>query len=100
MLKYLVNKPMLRGRICRWILLFEEFDFEVIVKLWKLNVGYDHLSRVTNGEEPAKLEEIFLDAQLFSVHITDEYFTNIIQYLSTMIAPQEYNIVQKKNLVV
>jgi hypothetical protein len=31
-LKYLVNKPMLGGRICRWLLLFQEFEFEVIVK--------------------------------------------------------------------
>jgi hypothetical protein len=32
-LKYLVNKPVMEGRICRWILLFQEFSFEVIVKL-------------------------------------------------------------------
>jgi hypothetical protein len=38
-LKYLVNKPMLEGHICRWFLLFQEFSFEVIVKPGKLNVG-------------------------------------------------------------
>ena len=32
-LKYLVNKRVLGGRICRWLLLFQEYDFEVIVKL-------------------------------------------------------------------
>jgi hypothetical protein len=26
-LKYLVKKPVLRGIICRWILLFQEYDF-------------------------------------------------------------------------
>jgi len=31
-LKYLVNKHVLGGRICRWLLLFQEYDFEVIVK--------------------------------------------------------------------
>jgi hypothetical protein len=31
-LKYLVNKPILEGRICRWLFLFQEFSFEVIVK--------------------------------------------------------------------
>jgi len=30
-LKYLVNKPMLSGHICRWLLLFQEYDFKVIV---------------------------------------------------------------------
>jgi len=31
-LKYLVNNPVLGGRICRWLLLFQDYDFEVIVK--------------------------------------------------------------------
>jgi len=30
-LKYLVNKPVLEGRICRWFLLFHELSFEVII---------------------------------------------------------------------
>ena len=91
-LKYLVNKLVLGGRICRWLLLFQEFNFEVIVKLGKLNAGPDHLSRVTNGEEPMNLEDNFPDAKLFSVHIFDDYFVDIIQYLSTGTAPQEYSI--------
>ena len=66
-LKYLVNKLVLGGRICRWLLLFQEFEFEVIVKPGKLNAGPDHLSRVTNGEEPTNLKDNFLDAHLFSV---------------------------------
>jgi hypothetical protein len=49
-LKYLVNKPVLGGRICRWLLLFQEFHYEVIANPGKLNAGPDHLSRVTNGE--------------------------------------------------
>jgi hypothetical protein len=86
-LKYLVNRPVLGGRICRWLLLFQELDFEVIVKSRKLNAGLDHLSRVKNGEEPMNLEEKFPDAQLFLVQIADEYFADIIQYLSTGTAP-------------
>jgi hypothetical protein len=31
-LKYLVNKPMMEGTICRWLLLFQEVSFEVIIK--------------------------------------------------------------------
>ena len=30
-LKYLVNKPFNHGRICHWLLLFQEFEFEFIV---------------------------------------------------------------------
>jgi hypothetical protein len=98
-LKYLFNKPVLGGRICRWLLLFQEFDFEVIVNPGKLNAGLDHLSRVMNGEEPTNLEDKFPYTQLFSIQIINEYFIDIIQYLSTGTAPQEYNTVQKKNLV-
>ena len=61
-LKYLVNKPMLGGNICQWLLLFQEYDFEVIVKLVRWNVGPDHLSRIETGEEPSYLEEGLLDA--------------------------------------
>jgi hypothetical protein len=46
------------------------------------------------------IEEKFPDTQLFSVQVADEYFSNIIQYLSTQTAPQEFNTVQKKTLVV
>jgi hypothetical protein len=99
-LKYLVNKLVLGGRICQWLFLFQEFEFEVIVKPGKLNVGPDQLSRVTNGEEPINLEDNFPDAQLFSVHIVDDYFAEIIQYLSIGTVLQEYTTAQKKNLVV
>lgn len=36
-LKHLVNKPMLQGCICRWLLLFQEYEFEVVVKPGQLN---------------------------------------------------------------
>jgi hypothetical protein len=50
------------GRIYIWLLLFQELDFELIVKRGKLNVGPDHLSTITNGEEPMNIEEKFPDA--------------------------------------
>ena len=66
-LKYLVNKPVLGGTICRCLLLFQEYDFEIIVKPGRLNAGPDHLSRLESGEEPISLEECLPDAQLFSI---------------------------------
>jgi hypothetical protein len=61
-LKYLVNKPMLGGRICRWILLFQEYDSEIMVKPGRMNKGLDHLSRLEHGEEPTSLDDTLLDA--------------------------------------
>ena len=39
------------------ILLFQEYDFEVIVKPGRLNAGPDHLSQIKMGKEPMNLEE-------------------------------------------
>jgi hypothetical protein len=99
-LSYLVNNPVLGGRICKWLLLFQEFDFEVVVKHGRLNVGSNNLSMITNGEEPSHLDDNFPDAQLFSVQIVDEYFSDIIEFFSTGFAPKEFNTAQKKNLVI
>ena len=44
-LKYLVNKLDLLGRIARWILLLQEFNYKVVVKLGKANSNVDFLSR-------------------------------------------------------
>jgi hypothetical protein len=100
MLKYLVNKPVLGGRICRWLLLFQEYDFEIIVKPGRMNKGPDHLSRLEHGEEPTNLEDTLPDAQLLAIRNIDDHFTEIVQFLSTGMAPSEYTIPQKKQLVV
>jgi hypothetical protein len=82
------------------LLLFQEFDFEVVVNPRRLNAGPYNLSRITNGEETSILEDNFPDAQFFSVHIVDEYFADIIEFFSTGLSPKEYSTVQKKKLVV
>ena len=100
-LKYLVKKPVLEGgKICRCLLLFQEYDFEVIVKLGRLNVGLDHLSRIETREEPTNLEEGLPDTQLFTVRIADGHFEDIIHFLTIGTAPEGYTIHQKKDLVV
>ena len=92
MLKYLINKLVLGGRICRWLLLFQEYDFEIIVKPGRMNKGPDHLSRLEHGEEPTSLEDTLLDAKLLSIRKMDDHFTDIVQFLSTGMAPSEYII--------
>jgi hypothetical protein len=77
-LKYLVNKPVFGGRICRWLLLFREYDFEIVVKPGRMNKGPDHLSRLEHGEETTRLEDTLLDAQLLSIRNIDDYFLEIV----------------------
>ena len=99
-LQYLVNKPVLGGRICRWFLLFQEFDFEIVVKSRQLNASPNHLSHIVNGEEPTNIDDGFLNAQLFRVEVADDHYAPIVQFLSTGVTAIDMSISQKKQLVV
>jgi hypothetical protein len=76
-LKYLVNKIVLGGRICRWLLLFQEYDFEIVVKPRRMNKGPDHLSRLEHGEEPISLGDTLPYAQLLAIRKFDDQFIEI-----------------------
>jgi hypothetical protein len=89
-LKYLVNKPVLGGGICRFLLLFQEYDFEIILKPGRINKGLDHLSRLEHGEETTILEDALPDAQLLAIRKIDDHFAEIVQFLTTVMAPTEY----------
>jgi hypothetical protein len=99
-LKYLVNNPVLGEIICIWLLLFQEYDFEIIVKLGRMNKGPDHLLRLEHGEDPTSLEDALPYAQLLAIKKIDDHFTEIVQFMSTGMAPIQYTIPQKKQLVV
>ena len=88
---------MLGGKIYRRLLLFQEYDFEVVVKPGQLNTGPDHLSCIETGEEPTNLEEGLPDAQLFLVHVTDSHFEDIIHFLTTRIALEDTLSKKKRN---
>jgi hypothetical protein len=64
-----------------------------------MNKGLDQLSRLENGEELTSLEDTLLDVQLLSIRKVDDHFVEIVQVLSTGMAPCEYTIIQKKQLV-
>ena len=66
----------------------------------RLNAGPDHLSRIDSGEELSNVHDSLPDAQLFSIQITDEYYADIIHFLTTGWAPVEFTKQQKKQLVV
>jgi hypothetical protein len=91
-LKYLVNKLVLGGRICRWLFLFQEYDFEIIVKPGRMNKGPNHLSRLEHGDEPTNLEDTLPDAQLLAIRNIDDHFTDIVWFVSTRMTPSEYTI--------
>jgi hypothetical protein len=86
-LKYLANKPVLEGRICQWFLLFQEFSFEVIIKLGRCNVGPDHLSRLESQESGKEIDD----------KLSDAYLEDITVFLS--IGPAQKCTLQPRNSI-
>ena len=82
------------------MLLFQEFYFEIIVKLGRLNAGPNHLSRIESGEEPTNIEDELPDVQLFRVDMENDHYAPILQFLVTGVALEEISTSQKKQLVV
>ena len=44
-----------------------EFNFTVVVKQGKTHLRVDHLSKLTNGENPDGVDDELLDAYLFNI---------------------------------
>ena len=74
MLKYLVNNQVFGGNLFWWILLFWEFDFEVIVKQSRLTSRTYQLSRHESGLELMNLDDIVIDAKLFFITMFDDKY--------------------------
>jgi hypothetical protein len=68
-LLYLVNKPIVTGRIARWLLLLQEFDIKVIFKPSCVHFLHDQLSKINHGESVIGVEDQLFDAQLFGIKI-------------------------------
>lgn len=97
-LKYLVNKPIHQGKIIRWILLFQEYEFDIVVKPSRHNVGPDHLSRIDTGEEPVEGEDELPDAELFRVQAVPESLNDIAYFLSKGEAPTTMSVKERQML--
>jgi hypothetical protein len=72
-LNYLVNKLVLGGRIRIWLPLFQEYDFDIVVKLRRMNKGPNHLYRLEHGEESTSLEDTILDAHFLAIRKVNDH---------------------------
>ena len=67
--------------------LFQEFEFEVVVRPGRLNVGPDHLLRINTGEDPIGVEDDIPDAHLFRIEVVPAELEEIAQFLENGQAP-------------
>ena len=98
-LLYLVNKPIIQGRISRWLLLLQEFIFKIVVRPEKSHVSADHLSRIKTGEPPEGVNDDFPNAQLFQIAVLPKWYTSIEEYLSTGNIQREMPPNERRKLV-
>ena len=94
-LKYMFNQADLSGRIARWVLLLQEFDFEVQVKPGKAHVNADYLSRLTGVGPEDKIEDTFPDENLFHIEGEDSLYFDIVQFLISGLFPRTMSVEQK-----
>ena len=72
----------MNGRITCWILLLQEFDITIKDCPGKENVVAEFLSRVPKTDDTLKIENQFLDEQLFAVAFKTPWYTNEENYLA------------------
>ncbi|KAL3679659.1 hypothetical protein R1sor_022615 [Riccia sorocarpa] len=88
-LQYLVKKADLSGRIARWVLLLQEFDYTIQVRKGTSHANADFLSRLSTEEQVQEIADDFPDEQLFQLSTTKttRYFDEY-RYLKTLQCPE------------
>eukprot|EP00253_Pinus_taeda_P035741 PITA_35741 len=82
-IRYLMNKPVMNGRVTRWILFLQEFNITVLDRPRKQNTVADFLSRIQNVKEDSPIEDKFPDEYLFAVTTKTPWFSDMANYLVT-----------------
>ena len=79
----MVSKPDLTGRIARWMLLLQEFDFTIKVRPGKKHANANFFSRIEGEGETVEVDDSFPDEQLFLLAQDDSWYKDIVHYLNT-----------------
>ncbi|KAL1564725.1 hypothetical protein AAHA92_07031 [Salvia divinorum] len=81
-IKYLLTKRESKPRLICWVLLLQEFDWEVKDKKRTENKVAGHLSRITQGEEEEAIPDAFPEEHLYSTTM-QPWFADLANYLVT-----------------
>ena len=102
-LRYLMENKDAKLRLIRWVLLFQEFDFEVKDRKWIENQVADHLSRLKDEAmrelgEKTKIDDTFPDEHVLAA--SQDFipcFADLANYLSSDIIPPTCPIIKGKS---
>ena len=81
-LRFIFNKPNPTGRIARWIILLQEYEFEVMDRPGSKHINADALSRAYDDVGDKSEDDDFRDANLMAVDVILEGFKEIWDYLT------------------
>ena len=109
-LLYLVSKQELTGKLARWTLLLQEFEFDILHRPGVQHAIADYLSRLESGEEGIGVPDDFLDGQLFRVEAVrvqeineeskDAWISEMTIFLTTGLPPEHLSADERKGLAV
>ena len=97
-LLYLVEKQALTGKLARWMLLLQEFDFVIQHRPSTQHVVADFLSRLNNGEMAQRDDDDFPDVDILRVAMLaertektfpDQWLMEMTYFLTTGLLPPQ-----------
>ena len=93
-LKYLLSKKEAKLRLTRWVLLLEEFNWEIKDKKANENSMAYHLSHlhISGGED---ISDIFPDENLLAISSHAPWYTHIVNFIITGSILEHWNRHQK-----
>jgi hypothetical protein len=104
-LVYLVSKALLTGKLARWTLLLQEYEFDIVHRPGAQHAVADYLSRLESGEAPAEVAGDIPYAGVMTVtpeagprDDRDKWLTDIIYFLSHGVPPEELSKAERKRL--
>eukprot|EP00253_Pinus_taeda_P021591 PITA_21591 len=98
-IRYLMNKPIINGRVTRWLLLLQEFNITVLDRPGKQNTVVGFLSRTQNTKEDSPVEDKFPDEYLFAVTTKTPWYVDIANYLVTGKLPPHFFPGERRKII-
>ena len=95
---YLIAKPYLTGRLARWMLLLQEFDFSIIHTSGKLHAVADYLSRLETGEPATGINDELPNVELFQMKgvSSDSWYEHMLAFLVDGTMPGNFLVDQRR----
>jgi hypothetical protein len=98
-IRFLMNKPIINGRVTRWLLLLQKLNISILDRPGKENSVADFLSCIKNECDDIPIDDSFLDEHLFSVSIDTSWFSDMSDYLATSKLPSHFSPHEKSRII-